>query len=141
MIVRRATPADAPVIAALLGELGYPASPAEVVGRLERLAAFSSATALVADIEGQVVGVVTGHLFPSIHATPLVAWLTTLVVSSAAQSRGVGRQLVAAVEDWARQAGAVRISVTSASHRDAAHSFYEKIGYAHTGVRLTKSLT
>lgn len=140
MIVRSPEPGDADAVAELLGELGYPASAADVARRLERLVGQGHAIALVAELDGRVVGVVTGHLFQSIHATPVTAWLTTLVVSSAARSRGVGRRLAAAVEDWARQAGVARLSVTSGIHRDDAHAFYERIGYTRSGVRLTKTL-
>ena len=58
-----------------------------------------------------MVGAVTGHLFRSIHSTPPVAWLTTLVVHSDSQRAGVGRQLVRAIEEWAQSRGAIRISV------------------------------
>ncbi|HYC52560.1 MAG TPA: GNAT family N-acetyltransferase [Gemmatimonadaceae bacterium] len=141
MIIRGAIAPDAQVIAELLGELGYPATAEDVVARLERLAAFPSAVALVAEVDERVAGVITCHLLPSIHASAVVAWLTTLVVDSRSQSRGIGRTLVAAVESWARDAGAVRISVTSGSHRSGAHAFYERIGYDRSGVRLTKPLS
>jgi len=141
VIIRGAIAPDAQVIAELLGELGYPATAEDVVARLERLAAFPSAVALVAEVDERVAGVITCHLLPSIHASAVVAWLTTLVVDSRSQSRGIGRTLVAAVESWARDAGAVRISVTSGSHRSGAHAFYERIGYDRSGVRLTKPLS
>lgn len=140
VVVRDAESADAPAVAELLGELGYPATAPDVIERLDRLHAFPHATVLVAEVDGRIAGVVTGHLFPSIHATPIAAWLTTLVVGAGFQSRGVGRRLAGAVEEWARQAGAVRISVTSGSHRDGAHAFYERIGYERSGVRLTRYL-
>jgi GNAT superfamily N-acetyltransferase len=111
-----------------------------VVARLERLTAFPNAIALIAEVEERVVGVITAHLFPSIHSTPIVAWLTTLVVRSTSHARGIGRQLTAAVEEWARKGGAERISVTSGKHRDGAHAFYERLGYERSGVRLTKKL-
>jgi predicted N-acetyltransferase YhbS len=140
VICRPAATADAPVIAELLGQLGYPATAEDVVDRLARLEHFRDAIALVAEIDGRVVGVVTGHVFPSIHAQSLVAWLTTLVVSEDHYNVGVGRRLAEAVEEWARGHGAARISVTSGKHRDGAHAFYEHIGYERTGVRLTKIL-
>ena len=140
ILVRAPTSADAAAIAELLDQLGYPASAADVTARLERLDAFSYATVLVAEHDRRIVGLVTGHVFPSIHATPIVGWLTTLVVHSDAHGLGIGRTLAAAVEGWARQQGAVRISVTSGKQRAAAHAFYERIGYERTGVRLTKAL-
>lgn len=95
---------------------------------------------LVAELIGRVVGIVTVHMIPSIHLTPPVALLTTLVVAESARGRGVGTVLVRRAEAWARARGAVRISLTSGLHRDRAHAFYESLGYERTGVRLTRPL-
>jgi len=139
--LRHAEPQDAPALSELLGELGYPAAPEEIPARLGALEEHWGAIAFVAETEGRVVGVITCHVFPAIHSTPPVAWLTALVVSSAVRGRGIGRQLVARVERWAAERGAAKISLTSGLHRKEAHKFYESIGYAHSGVRLTKTLT
>jgi GNAT superfamily N-acetyltransferase len=139
--LRPATSADAPAVAELLAQLGYPTTAEEVLGRLEKLSELPTAIAIVAEAEGRVAGLATGHLFRSIHSTPVVAWLTTLVVHDRCQHSGIGRQLAAAVEEWARDRGALRISVSSGQHRDEAHAFYEHIGYERTGIRLTKTLT
>lgn len=138
--IRPAAAADAEAIAELLGQLGYPTTAREVTGRLGALRDIQRDIVLVAESDGVVAGVVTGHVFHSIHSTPLVAWLTTLVVREGSQHSGIGRQLAAAVEDWARSRGAIRIAVTSGKHRDGAHAFYERIGYERTGVRLAKQL-
>jgi GNAT superfamily N-acetyltransferase len=138
--IRPASAVDATSIATLLGQLGYPSSAEDAVARLARLEAFSDATALVAELDGHVIGLVTCHVFPSIHAPALVAWVTTLVVDEQHLQKGAGRRLTGAVEQWARERGAVRISVTSGKHRDGAHAFYESIGYELTGVRLSKAL-
>jgi GNAT superfamily N-acetyltransferase len=138
--VRAPTPADAEAIAELVGVLGYPATPEEVVVRLARLAEWDAAVIIVAEADGRVVGLVTGHVFPSIHVTGPVAWLTTLVVSDRYQHRGIGAQLTGEIERWARQQGAARVSVTSGAQRHAAHLFYERLGFERTGVRLTKVL-
>jgi GNAT superfamily N-acetyltransferase len=139
-VIRSAAPADADVIATLLGQLGYPATPPEVTARLVRLKSFQHATVLVAESGGGIVGLVTGHVFPSIHGSALVAWLTTLVVDDRHLNQGIGRELSAAIEQWAKELGAMRISVSSGNHREGAHRFYERIGYERTGVRLTKPL-
>jgi GNAT superfamily N-acetyltransferase len=138
--VRGATSHDADAIATLLGQLGYPATAPEVAARLLGLEQFPDAIALVADLHGETIGLATGHVFPSIHVSSRVAWLTTLVVSDHHRGSGLGRQLTSAIEEWARARGAVRISVTSGLHRDGAHRFYERNGYERTGLRLTKSL-
>src|SRR5439155_20837060 len=111
--VRPATVDDAASVASLLGQLGYPSSAEDVVARLARVEGFRDATALVAELGGHVIGLVTCHVFPSIHAPAIVAWVTTLVVDEQHLQKGVGRRLTAAVEQWARDRGAARISVTS----------------------------
>jgi GNAT superfamily N-acetyltransferase len=138
--IREASSKDGGAIALLLGELGYPASPSAVVERLARLRAFPNAVAFVADLDGRPVGLVTVHAFPSIHSAENVALLTTVVVEVSHTRRSIGRRLVAAAEEWARELGAARLTVTSGLHRTGAHVFYERLGFERTGVRLTKSL-
>lgn len=87
MTIRAAVPADAAALAALSGELGYPATAEQV---LERLAAMgSSQTVLVFD-DGEVRGRIE-----VIEALRLesgrFAEITGLVVTETARGRGVGR--------------------------------------------------
>ena len=137
--IRPAAPGDAAPLGRLLEQLGYPTDAAEIPGRIEKLHARPGTMVLVAEDErGQVLGVVTVHLFQSIHASEPAAWLTSLVVEEKARGQGVGSALVLRAEDWAIQHGALRISLTSALHRERAHEFYKTRDYEHTGVRLTK---
>ena len=139
MLLRAPKDSDAPEIARLLGQLGYPSTPDEVLVRLKALRDDAPATmAWVAEADGAVVGVATAREFPGIHVSAPVAWLTVLVVDERVRGRGVGRQLVAGAEAWARRIGAPRLSLTSAVHRKEAHQFYINLGYQQTGVRLAK---
>ena len=141
-MIRPAVGSDAEALSELLTQLGYPSSVSEIAGRLGALAAFPRAVAFVAiNGYGEVVGLVTGHLFPSIHDNQPVAWLTTLVVLEDARGAGIGSSLVTHIEEWAKQNGARRLAVTSATRREAAHEFYEKRDYERTGVRFGKRLS
>jgi GNAT superfamily N-acetyltransferase len=141
LTIRPAVLTDAPVICELLEQLGYPASESEIPARLDAVASFPRAAAFVAtNGYGEVVGLVTGHLFPSIHDNDLVAWLTTLVVLEDARGAGIGSALVRRVEKWATENGAKRLSVTSGIQRKATHAFYEKRAYESTGLRFSKRL-
>ena len=141
MTIRLAVPADAPAISELLGQLGYPASASEIPQRLRAIADFSSAAAFVSTNRyGEVVGLITSHIIPSIHDNEPVAWLTTLVVLADARGAGIGSDLVRHVERWAAEKGAKRLSVTSGAHRQATHEFYEKRDYERTGLRFSKRL-
>ncbi|HEV7596030.1 MAG TPA: GNAT family N-acetyltransferase [Gemmatimonadaceae bacterium] len=140
--IRPAAPSDAPALCELLAQLGYPASEAEIPARLNAVASFPRAAAFVAtNGYGEVVGLVTTHIFPSIHDNEPVAWLTTLVVLEDARGAGIGSTLVKHAEQWAELNGAKRISVTSGKQRRATHEFYENRDYENSGLRFTKRLT
>ena len=139
--IRPAVPADAPVLSELLGQLGYPAAVSEIPQRLRALAGFPSAAAFVATNRyGEVVGLITANLAPSIHDNSPVAWLTTLVVLEDARGAGIGSALVRHIERWAVEKGAKRLLVTSGIQRQATHEFYEKRDYERTGLRFAKRL-
>lgn len=138
--IRTASSADAPALSRLLGQLGYPAEASAIPNRLERVLARPGTTVLVAEDGGAVVGVVTVHLFQALHTEEPNAWLTAVVVDESARGKGVGSALVARAEDWAREQGASRLSLTSALRRKEAHEFYKTRSYEHTGVRMTKEL-
>jgi GNAT superfamily N-acetyltransferase len=137
--IRPAVPGDAATLSRLLDQLGHPARVDQIPERIEKLYARPGTTVLVAENEdGVLLGLVTVHLFQSMHASEPTAWLTTLVVEEEARGQGVGSALVAHAEEWAIRHGAVRISLTSALHRERAHEFYIARDYEQTGVRLTK---
>lgn len=139
--IRAAIPDDTPALCELLRQLGYPASEAEIPSRLQAVANSPRAAAFVAtNGYGEVIGLATAHVFPSIHDNDPVAWLTTLVVLEDARGAGIGSGLVRHVERWAAQNGAKRISVTSGLHRTATHDFYLKRDYENTGLRFSKRL-
>ena len=64
------------------------------------------------------------------------AWLylSMLAVAPAAQAQGVGRQLLAAAEAYARQRGCRRIKMSVLSARPELLAWYERHGYQRTGV-------
>lgn len=137
--IRQAVPEDAPALALLLDQLGYPTDAADVPKRLENVYARPGSTVLVAENEnGDVAGVVTVLLLQTLHTNEPAAWLTAVVVEEKSRGKGVGSALVKRAEEWAAEHGALRISLTSALHRESAHEFYKARDYEHTGVRLSK---
>jgi GNAT superfamily N-acetyltransferase len=136
--VREAVVGDAERLARLCTQLGYPAKSAAMPARLDRLRGDSNARAFVAVQGDDLVGLVTIHLRNTLnHDTP-IAQITLLVVDEATRSKGIGRALVSACEEFARERGARRIAVTTALDRAGAHEFYERVGYRHTGRRYAK---
>lgn len=70
---------------------------------------------------------------PGIGEAVQVVELKRLYVAAAARRRGLGRALVARVEDWAREHGAGAVVLWSDTRFTDAHRLYEQAGYARTG--------
>ena len=138
-VIRDATLDDAPALVSLLEELGYPTT-ADVLA--ERMRAFAAAgeRALVAAVDGEVLGLITLHATPVLHRPTAVGRLTTLVVAARARGTGVGRALVAAAEQLLAERGCALVEVTSNRKRRDAHAFYEHLGYCETSLRFYKPL-
>jgi GNAT superfamily N-acetyltransferase len=138
--IRDATPEDAERIALLLGELGYPTESHDTRERLVRLLGSPSDRSIVAELQGEVVGLGCVHRMYGLHDEQAIALIMALVVGERARGGGVGRKVLGALEDVARAWGCERILVTSANRRVEAHAFYERGGYAFTGRRFARSL-
>ncbi len=140
MQVRPATTDDAPALAVLLTQLGYPATADAVRSRLATLMNGARDAVLVACADETVHGLAALHLVPMFHHEGYVARLTTFVVEEHARGRGVGAALLAACEQFALANDAERLEVTSGDQRADAHAFYERQGLKREGQRLTKRL-
>jgi GNAT superfamily N-acetyltransferase len=129
--IRRAKSSDAPRLAELTGQLGYPATAAQLKQRLRRIQPASHNAVFVAESSRDgVVGwlhVSKQHLLESEEC----AELKGLVVAEGQRSLGAGACLLVAAEDWARKHGCRSMSVRSNVIRERAHAFYERNGYEH----------
>jgi predicted N-acetyltransferase YhbS len=139
MPIRLAKESDAESVATLLENLGYPATTAQVAGRVRAILLRDDYSILVADNDNALLGVGSVHVFPCLHSEP-VALLTALVVDISARGTGLGRTLVTGLEDFAVMHRCERILATTANHRSGAHAFYEKLGFSFTGRRYVKQL-
>lgn len=126
---RAATDADAPVIAELLGGLGYSVERGFVRARLAMLSTRPDDSVLVAEHMGGVVGVVSVHVFPLFHADYWIARIPALVVRPDQRGRGIARLLLHAAEDFAWGRNCIRVEVDSGGSHYTAPAFYERTGY------------
>ena len=121
---------DAPAVATLLTELDYPTTTDQAVERIRAINAYEDGRSLVAsDDDGNVIGLVAAHVMRAMmtHDAPS-ALITAMVVSSSARGSGVGRALIAAIEQWLHERGCERSTVGTANRRADAHAFYERLG-------------
>ena len=129
--IRAIVPGDADAAARLSGELGYPVDATTMRLRIEQLTVSVDHGAFVACQAGDVVGWIHVSSVHHMQSDPR-AEIGGLVVAAHARSAGIGAQLVARAEQWAREAGFSSVVVRSQIMRDAAHRFYLREGYART---------
>ena len=129
--IRRAKSGDAPRIAELAGQLGYPATAAQMRERLRGIKPASQHAVFAAETaEHGVIGWVHVSRQPLLEVE-IRAEVNGLVVDERLRSAGAGARLLAAAEDWARKHGCKGMSVRSNVIRERAHKFYERNGYEH----------
>jgi len=128
--IRLVRASDAPRLAELACELGYPSTTQDMKARLATLKPGSMHAVFVAETADGVIGwthVSRNHLLD----VPVRAEINGLIVSSTARSQGAGKLLVQAAEAWARKRKCTGINVRSNVIRERAHKFYEREGYEH----------
>lgn len=138
-LIRDARPGDAPALAGLIAELGYPWSEGEIAARLTPMLA-AGEPPLVWEEDGAPIGVLVWHVTPTLHRAGGVGRIVMFVVTEAARGRGVGRAMMAEAEARFRARGCVMAEVTSNIRREQAHGFYAGLGYERTSYRFGKAL-
>ncbi|MHC4123782.1 MAG: GNAT family N-acetyltransferase [Planctomycetota bacterium] len=127
--IRMTQPDDAPAIATLLAELGYPTPLEAVSSRLAELGQSKDHAFFVADTEeGETVAWL--HVFARrlVISHPL-AEVGGVVVSKRHRRQGIGNRMIAATEKWAKDNGLFDLIVRSDTRREKAHDFYPSIGF------------
>jgi len=137
--IRRITASDVASAAALLAELGYPTTEADLGERLKAIATNPDDAVLVAAEDGNILGLVSVHSFEMIHRPGRLGRITSLIVAASARGRGLGTNLLAAAEKHLRAYGCAKLEVTSGEQRSSAHDFYAANGYKEERVRFTKT--
>lgn len=139
--IRPVRTTDAPALAQLIGELGYPMDVPLAAQKLGELSASPLDAVWVAEMQpdARVAGVVCTHRTWVLHRRNPLGRITALAVSEAHRRFGIGRLLMQVAETHLWGSGCDRIELTSGTHRDAAHHFYRSLGYAVQSTRFMKS--
>jgi ribosomal protein S18 acetylase RimI-like enzyme len=98
----------------------------------------------VAEVTGQVVGFVCvwAKVPPEEpdESPAEYAFVSDLVVSKLYRRRGIGKQLLSAVESFARSRGSCSIRIEVSSHNVSARSRYNSLGFEEYKIELLKRL-
>lgn len=101
-------------------------------------------SALIAEVDGKIVGVLTASWQRAIHVPGVFATVQDLWVDEDWRSRGVGAELVEAIASQARTRGVSRLEVGLPRETFAAiastESFYKRNGFEHLGPRMRRLL-
>jgi len=130
--LRPARAGDAPEMAELATQLGYPSPAAEVERRLGPLLGSPDHLVLAAvDAADRPVGWLHAAVRRQVERETDVQ-VVALVVGDGLRGRGIGARLLAAAEAWAVEIGAAAVRLRSNVVRERAHGFYLRLGYAKT---------
>ncbi len=131
IFVRRAQPEDAERIFELNRDcLGYDFPLEQTRERLVQCLNYSAHFLAVALDDERAVGYVHACEYDCVYA-PLLADIRGIAVDPLCRGKGVGKQLLQAVEDWAHQHGCAGVRLVSGYDRTGAHAFYEHCGYGN----------
>jgi GNAT superfamily N-acetyltransferase len=138
--IRLATAGDGDCLPVLLEQLGYPTSADEARRRLERQLDATEAEVLVAEADGEIVGLASFYFLELLYRARPQCRITALVVRSDHRRRGTGRALMRAIERAARERGCFRLELTTRPDRPGALPFYRALGFTERPRRLVKAL-
>jgi GNAT superfamily N-acetyltransferase len=142
VIIRDAKPQDVEELTSLMTDLGYPATIEEFRIRMANISAHPDYRTIVAVLDDEIVGMagLSKNIFYEMNGNYMR--ILAFVVKQSARKLGIGKILIDASEEWAREQGlhTVVISSGNRAERDAAHAFYQKMGYAVKSSGFVKKL-
>lgn len=116
-------------------EMGYEYPLEATKAKLLQLSSSQHDKIYVAVVGEEVVGYVHANDYDVIYA-PHMKNIMGIAVSKHWKRQGIGRALLASVEEWARKTGAKGVRLVSGSSRTGAHAFYRSCGYSGDKMQL-----
>jgi ribosomal protein S18 acetylase RimI-like enzyme len=151
--IRTYAPADFAQVCALMSELQefersftpyrVPADPEFAAWYIDRLLRGLSETGgiLLVAADGETpCGYAAGFAEDEPEMRDRYFYICELVVAATHRGRGIGTQLIAAMEDVARAQGLDRIGIGVLAGNDRVHGLYHRLGYRDYAVSLRKKL-
>jgi ribosomal protein S18 acetylase RimI-like enzyme len=151
MKVRRGTPEDVPALVALFEELETmqrdwrvftprPGFADEVAGNYRKAVDRPNVVVLVAEAEGEIVGMAHGEArTPSRFSDERALHLSGVVVRSDFRGRGVGRALVAEAARFAAERSVPWVTLNTFAPNRGSAEFWESLGFHPRVVEMTSS--
>lgn len=138
VVIRDAHPEDSDAIAVLISQLNYQTDGAFISRRLSEFLKSPFAFVIVAELGGEVVGVLSFNSEIAFHKEGRIGSITALSVRDDMRGKKIGSMLVEECERRALEQGCYRIAVASGVQRTQAHKFYRERGYLEKTKRFVK---
>ena len=142
VIIRDAQMDDVEELTLLMTDLGYPTTLEEFRVRFENITAHPDYRTIVAVVNGEMVGMagLSKNIFYEMNG--MYMRIVAFVVKQSSRKLGIGKLLIEASEKWALEQGLSTVVINSGNRteRDAAHAFYQKMGYAIKSSGFVKKL-
>jgi GNAT superfamily N-acetyltransferase len=108
--------------------LGYDYPEEKTKEKLRLVLSLPTDRIFVAELDGKLAGYIHLSAYECIYFESLKNILA-LVVDVNYRNQGIGRQLILAGEEWAKETGSKGIRLSSGFNRTDAHQFYQHCGY------------
>ncbi|OGQ86217.1 MAG: GNAT family N-acetyltransferase [Deltaproteobacteria bacterium RIFOXYD12_FULL_56_24] len=136
-VIRPARPDDLDALVGLLRilfgiEADFDFDAARQRQGLAMLLANEAAILLVAEAAGRVIGMCSGQLTISTAEGGFALLVEDVVVAEPWQGKGIGRELLAALEKWAAVRKIGRLQLLADRNNASALEFYRKLGWEST---------
>ena len=140
--IRDAVPGDVPALSRLMTELGYPTTPEQMEMRFQQIRNERNYRTFVAECGGVVVGMAGACLGYYYEHDGMYVRLVAMVTGQLFRGRGVGKELLKAVEAWGRESGVSSLVLNSGNRkeRQGAHAFYVRNGFEARSTGFIKKL-
>lgn len=139
VIIRNATTKDAEILAELILQLGYTIKQEEILQRIQTYLTKKDYRIYVATINNTVIGMISLIFCDYLHRTDRFATVSALIIEEQHRQTGIGKKLLAFVEQEAKLNECISIELKSSLQRikDGTHEFYKRQGYIDNAVNQT----
>lgn len=136
--IHEATEVDLPAILSLYTQLGQDDGTvldlAEASRIFARMQTYPDYRIYVADLHGRVVGTFALLIMDNLgHRGARSAILEDVVVAEDVRGQGIGKEMLKYISNLCQAKGCYKISLSSNRKREAAHRFYESLGFTCHG--------
>ena len=140
--IRVAVPEDLDALADLTKQLGYATSLATLHANIISYLQDNERSLFVAVVKNAVVGYIATDVTQMFHQEKKHMRVVSLVVDQLHRGKGIGKRLLQAAEDWAREHNCWMIDLASSSRREkeGSHDFYLNQGYRKDGSAYFRKL-